>query len=441
MLMDPTTRPNIFFALLLSCIAMSGSTTNSFGKNTVPNTDILHFVTWKPDHPKIWDEAILRFEQAYPRIKVEREVAPHSSTAYHDLLTQKLKNRDQSMDVFFMDVIWPSEFAAAGWALPLDDQFTPSERRKFLGATIEVGIYQGHIYGVPSRIDSGMLYYRKDLLTKYGFSPPATWKELVHQAHTIVKGERSTQPALRGYSGQFKQYEGLVCDMLEFVGSHNGSFLTEDGSKSTLASPDTIEAVRFVREWIIHGLATPAVLTYQEPESLAVFVKGKAVFHRNWPYAWGLSNDPSHSKIVGNVGVTTLPHFERGNSVSALGGWLYGISAYSQHPDEAWTFIEFMTSPEMQKYFALHASLAPSRKALYSDSEILEANPQYIDLYPVFQTAKPRPRTPIYPIVSHIWQRYFSRVLAFSETDILEEAKEADRQINQFLQLIPSRNQ
>jgi hypothetical protein len=42
----------------------------------------------------------------------------------------------------------------------------------------------------------------------------------------------------------------------------------------------------------------------------------------------------------------------------------------------------------------------------------------------------------VYPIVSHILQRYFSRVLAFPETDIVEEAKEADRQINRFLELV-----
>lgn len=399
------------------------------------HTVTLHFVTWKADHPKVWDEAIARFEQTHQGIKIEREIAPHSSTAYHDLLTQKLKNRDRSMDIFFMDVIWPAEFAAAGWALPLDNYFIPSERSEFLSATIEAGTYQGHIHGVPSRIDSGMLYYRKDLLEKYGFSPPITWDELVRQARTIVEGEQSTQPALRGYSGQFKQYEGLVCNMLEFVGSHNGSFLSEDSAQSTLASPDTTAAVKFVREQIIQQLATPAVLTYQEPESLAVFVQGKAVFHRNWPYAWGLSHDPRSSKIVGKVGVTVLPHFAQGKSVSALGGWLYGISAYSQHPDEAWTFIEFMTSAEMQKYFALHASLAPSRMALYSDPEVLQANPQYEDLFPVFQTARPRPRTPVYPIVSHILQRYFSRVLAFPETNIVEEAREADRQINRFLGL------
>ncbi len=396
----------------------------------------LHFVTWKADHLRAWDEAIQRFEQVHPHIRIKREIAPHSSTAYHDLLTQKLRNRDVSLDLFLMDVIWPAEFAAAGWALPLDDYFSRGEREKFLPATIASGIYRQRIYGVPSRIDSGMLYYRKDLLEQYGFSPPSTWHELVRQAQAILAGERTVPIPLRGYSGQFKQYEGLVCGMLEFVGSHNGSFLTEDGRRSNLTATESLQAVRFVREQIIQRLATRAALTYQESESLAVFLQGNVVFHRNWPYAWGLANDPQYSKIVGKVGVTTLPRFSEGKSTSALGGWLYGISAYSRHPDEAWAFIEFMASPEMQKHFAIHASLAPSRLALYADPEILRANPQYKDLLPVFQTAQPRPRTPVYPVVSHILQRYFSRVLAFPETDIREEAQEADLRINRVLALL-----
>ncbi len=429
------TRLPAVFVLLLTFVFLThepsaGQTRNA---ETAPRT--LHFVTWKADHPDAWDKAIQRFERTYPHLRVKREIAPHSSTAYHDLLTQKLKNRDGSLDLFFMDVTWPAEFAAAGWALPLDAYFPPSARGNFLPATIAAGMYERRIYGVPSRIDSGMLYYRKDLLEQYGFSPPATWHELVRQARTILEGEQAAHPLLRGYSGQFKQYEGLVCDMLEFIGSHNGSLLTEDGTRSNLASPESTQAVRFVRERIVRELATVAALTYQEPESLAVFVQGKAVFHRNWPYAWGLANDPRHSTIVGTVGVTTLPRGSHGKSVSALGGWLYGISASSRHPDDAWTFVEFMTSPDLQKHFAIHASLAPSRTALYADPAVLRANPQYKELLPIFQTARPRPRTPVYPIISHILQRYFSRVLAFPETDIVEEAQAADRRINEFLDL------
>ena len=405
---------------------------------SVNSPTTLIFVAMKPDHPKAWDQAITRFEKAHPSIHIKREIAPASSTAYHDLLTQKLKNRDPSMDLFLMDVIWPAEFAAAGWALPIDEQFPLSEQAKFLGGPIRAGTYQGHIYGVPSRIDSGMLYYRIDLLQKYGFSPPQTWQELAAQAKVIVEGEKEAQPGLRGYSGQFKQYEGLVCGMLEFVKSHNGTLISEDGLQSTLTAPETIQAVTFVREQVINQLATPAVLTYQEPESLAIFVQGKAVFHRNWPYAWGIVNNPRYSKIVGNIGVGPLPNFPNGPKVSALGGWLYSISAFSRHPEEAWKFIQFMTNEKSQKFFAVSASLAPSRTALYLDQDVLNINPQYEVFLPVFRTATPRPRTPAYPIVSNILQRYFSRVLAFPDTDIQMEAQIADRQINRILGLVPT---
>jgi len=59
------------------------------------------------------------------------------------------------MNLFFMVVI-----GAAGWALPLENHFIPSECNKFLRATIEAGTYQGQIYSMPSRIDCGMLYAR-----------------------------------------------------------------------------------------------------------------------------------------------------------------------------------------------------------------------------------------------------------------------------------------
>ena len=269
------------------------------------------------------------------------------------------------------------------------------------------------------------------------FHRPATWNELVRQAQTILEGERTAHPLLRGYSGQFKQYEGLVCDMLEFVGSHNGSFLTDDGRRSNLTAPESLQAVRFVREQIIQQLATPAALTYQESESLAVFLQGNAVFHRNWPYAWGIGNDPRHSKIVGKIGVTTLPRFSEGRSTAALGGWLYGISAYSRNPDEAWAFIEFMAGPEMQKHFAIHASLAPSRLALYADPKVLHANPHSTRIcFRFFKLPVRGPARPCTPLFRISFSVILVACWLFQRRIFREEAQEADWKINRFLALL-----
>jgi len=395
----------------------------------------LRFVSWKADHPRAWDEALAKFAATHPHISVVREIAPHSSTAYHDLLTQKLKNHDATVDLFFMDIIWVPEFASAGWALTLDHLFPLVDRQQFLPATIRTGQYGDHVYGVPSRIDSGMLFYRTDLLARYGFQPPKTWEELISQADAIVQQEKKTHPAMRGYSGQFKQYEGLICTMIEFIGSHGGRLLSEDLTSSLLSTPTNLAAVRFVRDRIIGRTASRAVLTYQEPESVVPFVQGNAIFHRNWPYTWEIANDPRRSRVADNVGVAPLPGMAGGTATTALGGWLYAISPYSSHPQEAWELVRFLSSEVMQRHFALTAGIAPSRTAVLQDETVLQANPQFRAQLAMFHGATERPRTPLYPAISNILQRYFSRALAFQDVDLATEAGRADAQINRLLEL------
>ena len=70
--------------------------------------------------------------------------------------------------------------------MPLDRFFTAAEQQQFLDAPILANRYRGQIFGVPLFIDAGLLYYRKDLLEKYGISPPRTWPELVQEAKTIL---------------------------------------------------------------------------------------------------------------------------------------------------------------------------------------------------------------------------------------------------------------
>jgi multiple sugar transport system substrate-binding protein len=404
-------------------------------KKTDEGKTVLHLVTWKPNIPDAWEEIFTVFETEYPHITLSREIGPHSSTAFHDLLTQKLKNRSKDVDVFLMDVIWPPEFAAAGWAMPLDDYFSSSEQKKFLSGTILANTYSGSIYGVPLFIDSGVLYYRRDLLEKYGLTPPETWQEMVRQARAIVSHEEKEGIEIYGFSGQFKQYEGLVCDIMEYILSNGGNILNPESNMPEIAEKPAIDALAFVRDNIIGGIAPRGVLTYQEPESLDLFLQGKSVFHRNWPYAWEVSNDSERSTITGKVGITKLPHFPGGKSYSTLGGWQLGISSYSENKEAAWTLVKFLTGERIQKILALKAGRAPTRTALYSDREILEAYPHFSDLKEVFLTSYPRPRTALYPSVSNILQRYFSKAISSPSSEIEKEARSASQEIEKILAL------
>lgn len=404
-------------------------------KEDAGGKQIIHFVTWKPNQPAAWEEILRMFHEEHPDLEVRKEIGPHSSTAFHDLLTQKLKNKSPDVDVFLMDVIWPPEFAAAGWALPLDEFFSAAEQEQFLEGTILANTYENTVYGLPLFIDSGILYYRKDLLKKYGFKPPVTWDEMNEQISRIVPGETKSGEAVYGFSGQFKQYEGLVCDMMEFILSNGGQIINPETGTSSIAEKPAVEAVKFVRDKIIGHSAPVGVLTYQEPESLDLFVQGRAVFHRNWPYAWELANSPDRSKIAGNVGIAPLPHFKGWKSYSALGGWQVGISSHSRNKEAAWKFAAFLASERVQKLLALKAGRAPTRKALYEDPEVLKANPHFADMKEVFLSAYPRPRSPLYPAISNVLQRYFSKAISDPESDIQTEAADASEEINSIIGL------
>ncbi len=415
----------VIFLLGLLCL-VSGSASEG------GPTEIV-FLTWKASQPQVWKGLIHKFQQENPGVRVKLQVGPHSSTEYHAIVSQRLKNKDTSVDLFFMDVIWPPEFANAGWVTDLTPIFKRQDQGRFLSGPIAANTYRDKIYGVPCYIAAGLFYYRDDLLKKYHFDVPRSWSEMLSQGKAILEGEND--PGLYIYSGQFKQYEGLVCNMLELIWSNGGSVIDPKTGQPALAHPPSVEAVSFVRDNIIGRAAPRGAINYEEPESLDFFIQGKAVFHRNWPYAWSFANDPRKSRIAGRVGVGSLLTFPGHHSASALGGWQFGINRWSRHQREAWRFIQFMTSHQGQKILALEAGLAPTRRSVYQDPGVQERMPHLNAFLPAFESARPRPPSPIYPMISQELQRFFSHAIVEQNADIPELARASSRKLQRLLEL------
>ncbi|MCB2225654.1 MAG: ABC transporter substrate-binding protein [Desulfarculaceae bacterium] len=416
---------------LSAALLMLGLAAGCGGAPEDPNT--IHLVAWKFNNPGLWRRLAEKFEQLHPPLKVALEIGPHSSTAYHDLLTQKLKNRSTGVDVFLMDVIWPPEFASAGWALPLDQMLPRSERERFLPAALEAASWRGRLYAAPLYVSAGALYYRKDLLDHLRFKPPRTWPQLVSQAKLIKAHQRDQE--LAGYVGQFKQYEGLVCNMMEFIWAAGGRALLPGGAGGGLSQPRDMRAVRFVRDALIGKAAPRGVLAYQEPESLEVFAQGGAVFMRDWFYAWPILNDPARSQVAGKVGLAPLPRFSDGKAASCLGGWLVGLSAFSTKPEKAFKLIKFLCSEQVQRRLVLEEGLAPARRALYDDPWVLKAHPQFKQFAPMLANARSRPRSPLYPALSQALQVFFHRAISDEDSDLPLLAEAGDAEINRLLGL------
>lgn len=378
--------------------------------------------------PALFRQLIARFESQNPEITVKDETLPASTDEQHQFYVINLEGHSTDFDVISMDVIWIPEFARARWLRDLSHLLPTDEREAFFPGPIKAVSFNGRIYAIPWYIDAGLLYYREDLLQKYGFPPPETWQELVDTAHYIISREKG----LYGFVWQGKQYEGLVCNVFEYFWSNGGDVLRN--GKVVIDTPENIQALAFMRNLITkYDVTPPLVTTAIEESTRHIFGNGRALFMRNWPYAWNIFQKEG-SQVRGKVGVTLLPAFSKGLSASTLGGWQLGVNRFSKHPEAAEKLIKFLTSPESQKTLALTIGYKPTRKSLYQDKDLIRDQPFIAGLYDVFMTARPRPVSPYYMMISQVIQPEFSAALSGIKTP--EEAlRSAERQIEHILKV------
>jgi multiple sugar transport system substrate-binding protein len=339
-----------------------------------------------------WNADIFaKFEKQNPNITVKSLFAPLSTTDEHGLVVSQLAAGSSAVDIYSGDVIWPPEFAAAGWILPIDKYIDDAFRNDLLPGPKLGCTVNGKLYAFPFFTDAGVLYYRTDLLAKYKLSPPQTYMDLITAAQTVTKHEPSVP---YGMLWQGAQYEGLFCDICELIWSNGGNILENfTGPKVVVNSPQNQVAVQFMVDTIQkYKIAPLAVTTYKEEDTRHLFQNGKSVFMRNWPYVWTNGNDPKQSSIVGKFQLKTTVKGPSGKvGASCLGGWNMFINAKSNHPDEAAKLALFITSFESQKYLSINAGNSPTRSSVYKDPDVLKKNPWYAHFYDVIRSALPRP--------------------------------------------------
>jgi trehalose/maltose transport system substrate-binding protein len=314
---------------------------------------------------------------------------PNSATERLALYQQILAANSADIDVFQIDVIWPG--VLANHFIDLAEHIPDDQVSQHFPAIIENNTVDDSLVAMPWFTDAGVLYYRTDLLEKYGKQPPETWQELTAIAKEIQDGERAEgNDKMLGFVFQAKAYEGLTCDALEWVDSFGGGAIVADDGSITINNDKAAEALDFAATWI-GTIAPEGVLNYSEEEARGVFQSGNAVFMRNWPYAWALGNAPD-SAISGKIGVSALPKGgEGGKHTGVLGGWQLAVSKYSPNAEVAADLVAYLTSYDEQKRRAIKGSYNPTIEALYQDQEVLAATPFFGDLYETFVNAVARP--------------------------------------------------
>ena len=304
-------------------------------------------------------------------IEIEVVPRPESATESYAQYQRVFQGQSADMDCGMIDVIWPGAFAPH--LEDLSEAF-PDAADVFYETVVENNTIDGKLVAIPWFGDFGILFYRTDLQEKYGFDgPPTTWQELQEQAQTILDGERSEGNAeFQGFVFQGNAYEGLTTNALEWLASNGAGTIVEEG-EVTLNNDTAIEVLNLAQSWV--GTISPeGVTTYQEEDARNVFQGGNAAFMRNWPYAYSAGKE-ADSPIADTLEVAPLPAAEGQDPVGTVGGWQLAVNTYSENKEAAIEFVRYMSSPEMQKWRAIHYSFVPNIPSVAEDPDVVEAMP------------------------------------------------------------------
>jgi len=419
----------------LSLIEACGGGTSTAGGTsggTPANQQVQLVYAAQQDDSGTIPKQIAAWNAANPNTQVTYQPGPKVSQDFLTQLIAAFNAKSVVPDVFDSDVIWPGQFAAAGWMKPLDSFLSSSFKQGVFQSAVTVGQYNGKSYAVQRYYDAGRIYYRTDLLQKYSVQVPQTMSELVNTATKIQEGERAAgNQNFWGFYWIGAQIEALFDEFLEWYWGLGGNLLDKSNNLK-FDNDQGRKAAQFMYDTIYSGkISPPGTPTYKTPDIVPFMQNGNAAFMRNWGFAQALLDDPKQSKVAGKIGAAPLPGETR-VGFGCTGGWCMAMNANTKYPDRSWQFMQYMLGQKGQTTMATGSGLSPVRSDVLNDPQVQAANPAFKSLPDILKNTKSRPQLKNYTQVSAAIQPALSAIMT-KQKSVADGVKAAQTAVDDLL--------
>jgi len=311
----------------------------------------------------------------------------------------------KSYDLVTMDIVWAGQYADNKYTVDLTDWIKRDAAEIQLDdiypSTIQyIGQYGGKQVAFPFAGYAAVLAYRKDLLDAAGIKVPETAEEFVEAAIKLTDPDKK----IYGFVANGQKGPAVAQDWLQYNAQLGGSVLGPDG-KPAINSEANVNSLKIYKE-LFDKAAPPGAVDYDWGGREESFRQGLVAMMETWSVGAPGYYDPSMSKIVDSVAITTTP-VAKGLPVKyGLGGWGMGINADIDpaQQEAAWQFIKWLTSPEIQKEMNLEGAGSYIRKSTVADPDLNKKFPYLPVLAKSFENADGdyRPRIPQYPEIQDL---------------------------------------
>jgi trehalose/maltose transport system substrate-binding protein len=361
--------PQFFLAALLMSISCCVGCSHAPAKTTPVGDIRSQALTMMPTGLRSTDLSFLLRELELYREKTGVRI--NTLAAYDGVDTRLRLLRDifakksPEPDICEIDNIWPGLLANDLIDLKpyLGDELTAIDKGMLDDFTIA-----GRLVALPEITDTAVLYYRTDLVEKYGYKgPPRTWDEMGHMARVIQDGERRAGATdFWGYIWQGAEGESLNCNALEWQRGEGAELIDKSGSLCAV-TPAAESALRRARSWV-GTISPPSVVEYDEEDSYNVWLAGSAAFARGWLSLYEPSKASPH--LTHKFATAPLPAGKNGYAWM-FGGMGIAVSRYSVNPKAAVQVIRYLISSDVQRRRLIAAATIPTRTNLLSDASSL----------------------------------------------------------------------
>ncbi|MBA4494352.1 ABC transporter substrate-binding protein [Paenactinomyces guangxiensis] len=365
----------VFIMLLTACSDHRPST----DKN---NNGIITITYYQPglEDPlakKEMNETIGRFEQKHPNIRVKVQSSGWDE-AYQKLVTSFMA--DAPPDVFYGGTRWVTSFVTMKAVLPLDKY--AKERLSLYPQPLQKAVQvDGKSYAIPRAFSARTLIYRSDLISR----PPQTWEELLQTAKK-VQAENKNIYGL-GISGA--KHVSTTTQFLNYLFQNGGEVFDEKGNVK-LNSPEAVEALTFYADLYRKHKVVPNPLEYNREQLPILFKQKKIAMYVCGPWAKNLmAAEENHP----NTPYKAAPLPKGKMMANTLVSDSLMISSKTKHPEAAWKFIEFITSPEEQKKHDMTLNVLPLQTEEAKDP-FFNNDPYMKEFINMIKVGKPEP-TPV----------------------------------------------
>lgn len=320
-----------------------------------------------PAETALLESLLYRFSLEHPDIVVKYE--PITGDFWATMAT--LVASGEEPDIYYMDIFQYPFYASQGVLAPLDDSMAASgvSRDDFIPTLIDAFTSDGVTYGIPKDFNTLALFYNKALFAAAGLDEPTddwTWDDLKAAAVALSDPANSIFGlGVPADAGRFPI----------FVFQNGGQIMTSDFSDTLLDSPEAIAAAEFYTGFKADG---SGALPSDVGEGWQGTAFGKGNFAMVYEGGWMIPYlDQNFPDLEYGAALPAAGPAGEGNLIFTV-AWV--ISKNSEHPEEAWEVINFLTNVDSQTTVLTSGFALPSWAAL-SEHEYFTTNPVSLTIF------------------------------------------------------------